>query len=92
MLTQYYGDTDIWTSFCANKNTDWIYARDHKLNLIYYGLLEQYSDPGEERELIITNVEVYSENGDFCYSCSKMYLCRQANEITLEIPQTGKGE
>ncbi|GHV94666.1 hypothetical protein AGMMS50293_09860 [Spirochaetia bacterium] len=91
-VTNYYGDTDVWTSFCANENTNWIYARDHKLNLIYYGLLEQYSDPGEERELIITNVRVFSENGDFCYNCPKMYICRQANEITLEIPQTGKGD
>jgi hypothetical protein len=91
-ITQYYGDTDVWTSFCSNKNTVWIYARDHKLNLIYYGLLEQYSDPGEERELIITNVMVFSEDGEFCYNCPKMYICRQANEITLEIPQAGKGE
>jgi hypothetical protein len=91
-ITHYYGDTDVWTSFCANKNTIWIYVRDHKLNLIYYGLLEQYSDPGEERELIITNVMVFSEDGKFCYNCPQMYVCRQVNEITLEIPQNGEGE
>jgi hypothetical protein len=91
-ITQYYGDTDVWTSFCANKDTSWIYVRDHKLKLIYYGLLEQYSDPGEERELIITNVSVFTENSEFCYDCPKMYVCRQANEITLEIPMNGKGE
>jgi hypothetical protein len=91
-ITNYYGDTDVWTSFCANKSTNWIYARDHKLDLIYYGLLEQYSDPGEERELIITNVMVFSKDGEFCYNCPRMYVCRQANDITLETPQVGKGE
>jgi hypothetical protein len=91
-ITNYYGDTDVWTSFCANKNTNWIYVRDHKRSLIYYGLLEQYSYPGEERELIITNAKVFSEDGEFCYDCPKMYVCRQANDITLELPQTGKGE
>jgi hypothetical protein len=91
-ITNYYGDTDVWTSFCANKSTNWIYVRDHKLDLIYYGLLEQYSDPGEERELIITNVMVFSKDGEFCYNCPRMYVCRQANDITLETPLTGKGE
>ncbi|MDR2098307.1 MAG: DUF6338 family protein [Spirochaetaceae bacterium] len=91
-ITNYYGDTDVWTSFCANKSADWIYVRDHKFGLIYYGLLEQYSDPGEERELIITDVMVFSKDGEFCYNCPRMYVCRQANDITLEIPQAGEGE
>jgi hypothetical protein len=91
-ISQYYGDTDVWTSFCASKDVAWIYVRDHKLNLVYYGLLEQYSDPGEERELIIINVAVFTESGEYCYNSPKMYICRQSNEITLEIPWNGKGE
>jgi len=91
-ITNYYGDTDVWTSFCANKNTNWIYVRDYKLKLIYLGSLEQYSDPGEERELLLSNVRVFSEDGEFCYDCPKMYICRQSDDITLEIPMNGEGE
>jgi len=88
-ITNYYGDTDVWTSFCANKNTNWIYIRDYKLKLIYFGSLEQYSDPGEERELLLSDVRVFSEDGEYCYDCPKMYICRQSDDITLEIPMIG---
>lgn len=89
-ITNYYGDTDVWTSFCANKDTNWIYVRDHKLKLIYFGNLEQYSDPGEERELLLSDVRIFTEDGEYCYDCPKMYICRQPDDITLEIPMSGK--
>jgi hypothetical protein len=38
------------------------FVRDNKLNLVYYGLLEQYSDPGETRELLLSNVSVYTND------------------------------
>jgi hypothetical protein len=91
-ITNYYGDTDVWTSFCANKDANWIYVRDHKLKLIYFGSLEQYSDPGEERELLLSNVHVFSEDAEYCYDCPKMYICRHSDDITLEIPMSGEGE
>jgi hypothetical protein len=90
-ITQHYGDNDVWTSFCANKDTNWIYIRDHKMHLVYFGLLMHYSDPGEVREMLISDVSVYSEDGKFCYEIPKMYICRQADEITLEVPQEGEG-
>jgi hypothetical protein len=68
-ITHYIGDLDVWTSFCANENTKWIYVRDHKLKLIYFGYLEQYSDPGEERELLLKDVSVFTDDGDRCYDC-----------------------
>jgi hypothetical protein len=91
-ITEYYGDTDVWTSFCANKNAGWIYIRDHKQKLTYYGNLKQYSDPGEDRELLLTDVQVFSEDGEYCYYCPTMYICRQSDDITLEIPLNREGE
>jgi hypothetical protein len=90
-ITQHYGDNDVWTSFCANKDTDWIYIRDHKMHLIYFGLLRHYSDPGEVREIVISDVSVYSEDSEFCYIIPKMYICRQSDDITLEVPQKIEG-
>jgi hypothetical protein len=91
-LTQYTGDLDVWTSFCANKNTKWIYVRDHKMKLIYFGYLEQYSDPGEERELLLKDVRVFSDDGVHCYNCPILYVCRRTDDITLELPLEGEGE
>jgi hypothetical protein len=89
-VSKYYGDDDIWTLFCANKNTQWLYIRDHKLNLIYFGNLEYYSDPGEDRELLLTDVQVFSEDGEYCYNSPRIYICRQSDDITLEIPLNNK--
>ena len=91
-ITEYYGDTDVWTSFCANEDTWWVYVRDHKQKLIYYGDLKQYSDPGEARELLLADVQVFSEDGEYCYYCPIMYICRQPDDITLEIPLNREGE
>ena len=91
-FTEYYGDTDVWTSFCAKEDTGWIYVRDHKQKLTYYGYLKQYSDPGEDRELLLTDVQVFSEDGEYCYYCPTMYICRQPDDITLEIPLNREGE
>jgi hypothetical protein len=90
-ITQHYGDNDVWTSFCANKDTNWIYIRDHKMHLVYYGLLRDYSDPGEAREIVISDVSVYSEDSEFCYTIPRMYICRQSDDITLEVPQKTEG-
>ena len=91
-ISQYYGDTDVWTAFNSNKSIEWIYVRDHKLKLVYFGRLAQYSDPGEVRELILSDVQVFTEDGEFCYKSPTMYICRQSDEITLEIPLTEEGE
>jgi hypothetical protein len=91
-ISEYVGDTDVWTSFCANEDTKWVYVRDHKLKLIYYGYLGQYSDPGESRELLLTDVQVFLEDGDYCYDSPIMYICRQPDDITLEMPADGEGE
>jgi hypothetical protein len=91
-ITQYTGDLDVWTAFCANENTKWIYVRDHKLNLIYFGYLEQYSDPGEERELLLKDVSVFSDDSVHCYDCPVLYICRRTDDITLELFLDGEGE
>jgi hypothetical protein len=90
-ITQHYGDNDVWTSFCANKNTNWIYIRDHKIHLVYFGLLKHFSDPGEIREMVLSDVSVYNEDGEFCYVIPRMYICRQSDDITLEVPQDTEG-
>jgi hypothetical protein len=55
--------------------------------VVYFGLLMHYSDPGEVREMVISDVSVYNEDSEFCYEIPKMYICRQSDDITLEVPQ-----
>lgn len=86
-ISTHYGDDDVWTFVCNSPDIEWIYVRDHKYGLVYFGKLEQYSDPGEERELLLSEVSVYTNTeGKFCYETPKLYISRNADELTIENP------
>ena len=85
-ISTHYGDDDVWTFVCNSPDIEWIYVRDHKYDLVYFGRLEQYSDPGEFRELLLSDVSVFkNKSGKLCYETPKMYISRQPEEITIEL-------
>lgn len=90
-ITNSYGDDDVWTFICNSPDVEWIFVRDHKYNLVYFGRLEQYSDPGEIRELLLSDVSVFSNSeGSYCYDTPKMYISRSPEDLTIEIlPKDG---
>lgn len=92
-ITTHYGDDDVWTFINNSPDTSWIFVRDHRLELVYYGLIEQYSDPGEDRELLLSDVSVYTnDTGEELYKVDKLYICRDSNELTIEIPNVPMAE
>jgi hypothetical protein len=85
--TTRFGDEDVWEFI--NRSPDfknnWITVRDHKLRLNYSCWIEAFSDSGKERELLLREVKVYSD--ETCaelYSVDTLYLSRKSDEITLE--------
>jgi hypothetical protein len=87
-----YGDEDVWHYFHRapeiEKNDGWIYVRDHKYNLIYYGYVSVWSESDKSREIILTDVTVYNNNdGAELYSSQHVYLSRNADEISIEVPK-----
>ncbi|MDR0553407.1 MAG: hypothetical protein LBG76_01220 [Treponema sp.] len=56
------------------------------------GRLLKYSDPGETREILLADVNVYDEIGNFCYNSPVVYLSRQADDFALELPQNPQTE
>lgn len=88
-VTSRYGDEDVWEFFHNMKEVVWIYVRDHKYDLVYYGRVQLHSDTERERELLINDVEVYrNSDGEFLYSTKSIYLCRDKYDISLEVPIT----
>lgn len=84
--TNRVADEDIWELFHNSKKTnDWLFIRDHKLNLIYFGYIARYSDSGKERELVIDDVSVFDENSVLLYECPSMYVSRKNFDLTIEI-------
>jgi len=89
--TKRYGDEDVWHYFHnapdSQKNGGWVIIRDLKEKLAYYCYISAWSDSEKERELVLSDVSVYSnEGGDFLYSVDHIYLSRNKDDIMIEVP------
>jgi hypothetical protein len=53
--------------------------------LYYFCWIQSFSDSGKERELLLRDVDVFSEeSGECLYKIDIMYISRKQDEITLE--------
>ncbi len=84
-----YGYGDLWNTFHINFSEKWVFVRDHKVDLTYYGAIFIYSDVtnSKERELVLKDVDVYSNvSGELLYKCDVIYLSRSYDDLTIEVP------
>ncbi|HUI70006.1 MAG TPA: DUF6338 family protein [Spirochaetia bacterium] len=90
-LTAHYGDDDVWSYVTNSDDVQWLLVRDHKVGLVYFGYVSVFSDSDEKRELLLEDVDVYSnKTGAKLYHTESLYICREDNELTLEIPKQGE--
>ena len=93
-VTRRPGDEDAWDYFHHLPDTpeyQWVYVRDHKTELVYYGRICAYSDSEKERELLMEDVDVYTnDKGIFLYKTVMLYMCRNKYDFTIEIPVTNQ--
>jgi len=92
-----YGDQDVWHYFnnapVEQKNDGWVFVRDHKENLAYYCYISVWSDSGMDRELVISDVDVYSnDTSEFLYKTDHIYLSRRREDISIEVPPKNASE
>ncbi len=91
------GDEDVWHFFHnATReawSSEWIVVRDHKVGLQYFGAVSHWSESGEDRELLLMQVSVFrNTDGVKLYDCDHMYICRNKDDLTVEIHDSGRGE
>ena len=69
--------------------TNWVFVRDHKLDLVYFGCVRVFSESKDERELILDDVEVHTNTrpSEKLYCAKAMYLSRNRYDLTIEIPE-----
>lgn len=89
--TNRYGDEDVWHYFHnvpdEQKNNGWLFVRDLKANLSYHCNIATWSDTGMDRELILSDVSVFTnDTGEYLYKCAHLYLCRNKDDLTIEVP------
>ncbi|AOT71517.1 hypothetical protein Gferi_19465 [Geosporobacter ferrireducens] len=83
-VTRRDGDIDLWDKF-HNTYNEWVYIRDHKLNLTYFGHIDRFSDLGSKKQLILTQVSVYNIDSEYLYDADVVYLCRDDDDLSIEI-------
>jgi len=83
-------DGDLWESFHGHYPSEWVFVRDHKVDLVYYGWIQGYSESGQARELILRDVRVYKNKQAIAtgmiYSTDVLYICRNSDDLSIEIP------
>ena len=89
--TQRYGDEDVWHFFhnapAKDKNDGWLFIRDHKCNLSYHCCVPTWSDTNCDREMVLSDVTVFTNDTvEYLYKCALIYLCRNKDDITIEVP------
>ncbi len=88
-VTRKSGDEDVWDYF-HNLPNEWVFVRDHKTGLVYYGWIHTYSESEKERELLMEDVDVYADSNEdtsyqsVLYQMKKLFLCRDKRDLTIE--------
>jgi len=93
-ITRKFGDEDVWDFFHnlpEELGYEWVYVRDYKANLVYFGCIVAYSDSEKERELLLKDVEVFTNSeGKRLYESKMLYLCRDKYDLSIEVPVIDK--
>jgi hypothetical protein len=88
LITKQYGEEDVWSFFNNADDVEWVFVRNFKNGLTYFGYIQLYSDSSEKRELLLSDASVYNTNtSTYLYSMNKIYLCLEDTDVSIEIPE-----
>lgn len=83
--TRRFGDEDVWDYLNRSPDIKWVYVRDHKHDLYYFGWIQAWSDPYKERELLLREVDVFKNStAEHLYTTDVVYLSRARDDLTIE--------
>jgi len=81
-----FGDEDVWNYFHRSPDVTWVYVRDLKSDVYYYGWIQAWSEPFKERELLLREVEVYKRStAELLYKTDIVYLSRKRDDLTMDV-------
>ena len=83
-----FGEENLFYQFMRDKETTEVYVKDISKNLVYHGVLSFYAESPSIRELVLTDVNVYSYvESKFYYKTPKIYLSENIqNSWVIEYP------
>ena len=87
-VTKRWSDEDVWHYFHNLQGQQWVFVRDQKRNLCYYGYIQAFSESGDDRELLLQDVDVYTNDDvEFLYKVKALYLSGDKHAFFMEIPE-----
>ena len=92
--TNTYGDEDVW-NFALNSSdpaSEYVNVRDFENKITYAGYVRIFSETDKIRELVLSDVRVFSFDGDLLFESPRIYIARRLEGIHLEFPYQGKGQ
>ena len=86
-ITRRFGDEDVWEYLHNSPDVEWVYVRDHLQDITYYGRISSFSDRFKQRELVLSDAIAFeNDTGERLYEVDGVYVARDMDTLTLEIP------
>lgn len=86
-VTKKYGDENLFLYFLNADNVNEVYVRDKNSGFTYHGLIDSYSENNNYHEIVLRQVMVYDyETSVSLYELDKIYICKNKNELKIELP------
>lgn len=88
-----YGDEDVW-SYTLNSDdarVEYVHLRDVDNGFIFAGWVNCYSENEDYRELLLSDVIIYRDDGDEVTRVPLVYVSRPKDNIWVEFPYQKEG-
>lgn len=83
-----YGDENLFMFFLNAQEVNWVYVRDIKNKITYFGLRKSFSETDHIREIVLTDVTVYSMvDSKEMYKMPAIYLSYEVGNLIIELPE-----
>jgi hypothetical protein len=84
-----YGDENLFSFFLSREDVQEVNIHDIASNLTYNGIIREYSESDEFKEIVLEDVKVYPyddpDKGP-SYSLRILYLVRPKDNLVIEVP------
>ncbi|TYS51151.1 DUF6338 family protein [Bacillus infantis] len=86
-VTKKFGQLDVWSYTFDSPDIGWVIIRDLEKDLMYQGWVEAFSDTHEGNELLLRDVNVYTNStAQELYFMEGVYISCNLNNIIIEFP------
>lgn len=87
-VTNRYGENDVWDYFHnLDDSVQWVTVRDYNHDLCYFGRISIFSESGQERELLMQEVDIYvNSTGKKINTVSMLYISPGIHDLNIEVP------